>query len=138
MTPQADRARIEMGIECGPTIFVTADRRRLVQIVINLLSNSLKNTPEGGTIKLAAKRSRGRVELVVTDTGRGIPADQLERIFENYSQLDGPTVGSGLGLPVSRRLAEVMGGELTVASEVGIGSSFTLTLPAVGQVQPAA
>ena len=66
---------------------------------------------------------------MITDTGSGIAADQLERIFEEYAQVEGQADGTGLGLPVSRRLAKLMGGDIRVVSEVGAGSTFTITLP---------
>jgi signal transduction histidine kinase len=69
------------------------------------------------------------IEISINDTGVGIPADQLERIFEEYAQVKGQADGTGLGLPVSRRLATLMDGDISLISKVGVGSTFTITLP---------
>ena len=112
---------------------VWADREKLAKIVANLLSNAVKFTDTGGSIALESE-TRGSVVLVhVHDTGRGVPPDKLESIFEPFAQaetgLTRTTGGSGLGLAISREFARAMGGELTVESTVGAGSRFTLRLP---------
>lgn len=108
------------------------DRLKLKQVLINLLSNAVKYTDEG-SVRVAARPVDEQLELTVSDTGVGIPADSLERIFEPYTKLaeSGPhgSVSSGLGLAICRRLTEMLGGTLTVESEVGVGSTFTLRLP---------
>src|SRR5262249_24934107 len=109
------------------------DPTRIRQILSNLVSIALKFT-ETGEVVLAARRVDGGVlELAVRDTGIGIAPDQLGRIFGKFSQADSSTTrrygGTGLGLAISRELAELMGGALTVRSEPGRGSVFTLTLP---------
>ena len=118
-----------------------ADREKLQQILLNLLGNAVKFTHarDGapGRIEVwcsvADGPGGGRVALHVHDTGGGIAADQLERVFEPFVQADQrltrSSEGVGLGLAISRDLARGMGGELTVASVVGEGSTFTLTLP---------
>jgi PAS domain S-box-containing protein len=113
-----------------------ADRDKLQQILLNLLSNALKFTPEGGrvTLELVPVRDGARHGTVrVVDTGVGIPDDKLEAIFEPFVQvgrsLSSPREGTGLGLAISRDLARGMGGDLTVESTLGQGSTFTLTLP---------
>jgi signal transduction histidine kinase len=114
-------------------IVVRADREKVRQIVVNLVSNACKFTPRGGSIGVDCVRSDRAVELRVTDTGPGIPAQKLEAIFEPFVQLDNgltrATAGTGLGLAISRELARAMGGDLAVSSAVGQGSTFTLTLP---------
>ncbi len=117
---------------------VATDRQKVKQILLNLLSNSLKFTHEG-SIRIAARRlpRQHAIEVSVADTGIGIaPADQ-EKIFEDFRQLDNsPTRaygGTGLGLSICRRLAEMLDGRLTVASRLGEGSTFTLTLPTRGR-----
>ncbi|GJG87316.1 hypothetical protein tb265_24970 [Gemmatimonadetes bacterium T265] len=127
-----------------------ADPDKVRQVLLNLLSNAVKFTPRGGTVTLAcgpapAARVPGdgapggdpggrRVTFAVADTGRGIPADQLARVFEPFVQVDQRLTrteeGAGLGLAISRDLARGMGGDLTAESAVGAGSTFTLTLPA--------
>jgi signal transduction histidine kinase len=120
---------------CDPTLAAFADRDKLQQIVLNLLSNAIKFTPAGGTVSVGCLASGDRVSISVSDTGRGIPADKLERIFEPFVRVDtgfaGATEGTGLGLAISRDLARAMNGELTVESQVGEGSRFTLALPRV-------
>jgi signal transduction histidine kinase len=110
------------------------DSEKLEQILLNLLSNATKFTPRGGRITLVATRHGSRVEIAVSDTGVGIPPDRLSAIFEPFVQLD-PSLtrerdGTGLGLAISRDLARAMGGEVTVTSVPGTGSTFTLVLPA--------
>jgi signal transduction histidine kinase len=118
-------------LKAAPRMLVT-DEEKLKQIIINLLSNAAKFTEKGSIVINASERG-GTVVIRVCDTGIGIPADKLEAIFEEFRQVDGATApaqsGTGLGLSISRRLARLLGGEITVASEVGQGSIFTLTLP---------
>jgi signal transduction histidine kinase len=113
-----------------------ADADKLQQILLNLLSNAVKFTPMGGRVAVTLRAlADGRVATCVRDTGVGIPADRLEAIFEPFVQvgrsLSNPGEGTGLGLAISRDLARGMGGELSVWSEVGVGSEFTLVLPSV-------
>ena len=121
---------------CADDICVLADRQRLQQIIIAVLENAARFTANGGRITLGAEREGEQVRVSVRDEGRGIPAAKLDRIFEPFVQVeDGltrPYEGSGMGLAVSRSLARHMGGDLTVESEVGRGSVFTLTLPRAG------
>ena len=119
-----------------PALHVLADRDKLQQVLLNLLSNAVKFTPEGGRVTvefLPEPNARGMAEVRVIDTGVGIPTDKLEAIFEPFVQvgrsLNSPGEGTGLGLAISRDLARGMGGDLTVESTLGVGSTFTLTLP---------
>jgi signal transduction histidine kinase len=98
---------------------------------MNLLSNAVKFTA-AGTITITARRQDGQVTIAVADTGIGIPTVALEHIFEEFRQVDSGIYtydGTGLGLSISRRLAGLLGGDITVQSTVGVGSVFTLTLP---------
>jgi signal transduction histidine kinase len=108
------------------------DEEKLRQIVINLLSNAAKFT-ERGSIRLQASSSNGAVVIAVSDTGIGIPPDKLDVIFEEFEQVDASSTrvygGTGLGLAIARRLARLLGGEITAESTLGCGSKFTLTLP---------
>jgi len=116
--------------------FVCADREKLQQILLNLFSNSVKFTDSGGRISvgLGSTTTAGKVDLRVTDTGQGIPADKLEVIFDPFTQVDATHTrageGTGLGLAISRDLARGMGGDLRVRSKMGSGSCFILTLNA--------
>jgi PAS domain S-box-containing protein len=110
-----------------------ADREKLQQIILNLLSNAIKFTEAGGTISISAEARGGEVVISVHDTGMGIPADQLEHIFEPFVQVDAKLTrsseGVGLGLAISRDLARGMGGDLVAESAERVGSTFTLRLP---------
>ena len=114
-------------------IFVRTDPDKLRQILINLLSNAVKFTPEGGKIRVSTSIVVNNVFIHVHDTGPGIPRDKQQLIFEPFVQLDRgltrTTEGTGLGLAISRGLARGMGADLSVKSELGKGSTFTLTLP---------
>ncbi len=112
---------------------IVSDARLVRQILFNLLSNAIKFTDKG-SVDVSVGRRDGQFDITVTDTGPGIARTDLERIFEAFTQVrvrDGRPEGTGLGLAVSSRLAALLGGELTVQSEVGKGSAFTLTLPEV-------
>ena len=139
---------------CDPSVAVLADAEKLRQVLLNLLTNAIKFTPEGGEITLecrvpgsdarvahdarvrggiAASGERDVVEIVVSDTGIGIAPDQLDQIFQPFVQvgraLNDPGAGTGLGLAISRDLARGMGGELAAESRPAVGSSFALILP---------
>jgi signal transduction histidine kinase len=120
---------------CDPLRTARGDRDKVRQIVLNLLSNAVKFTDPGGSVALACDPmgvdADGPVRITVRDTGRGIPDDTLDSIFEPFVQVSrrtDSTEGVGLGLPISRALAYAMGGDITVTSEPGVGSAFTLTL----------
>jgi PAS domain S-box-containing protein len=135
LEPQAIEKRIDLVVgPCPKGLRVMADAVKMEQIILNLCSNAVKFTGEGGRVEVNCKARGAEVSVVVSDTGVGIPPDQTERIFEPFVQLGrGLTTqheGTGLGLAISRELARAMGGDLTVSSEPGKGSTFTLTLPA--------
>jgi PAS domain S-box-containing protein len=140
--PQVLAGRIRY--ECQTTdeeVRVRADPDKTGQILLNLASNAVKFTPPGGRIVLRASADASVVRLEVEDTGRGIPADKVDRIFDAFMQVDQSLTrqfgGVGLGLAISRDLARAMGGDLTATSEVGRGSTFTLTLPRASERSPA-
>ncbi len=115
---------------CDPLIAVLADREKVLQILLNLLSNAVKFTPAGGQITLSSGVGDHKVWISVQDTGRGIPLDQLDRIFEPFVQVGRNEQGGvGLGLAISRTLARAMDGDVVAESTVGEGSAFTLLLP---------
>jgi PAS domain S-box-containing protein len=110
------------------------DRTRLRQVVTNLLSNAIKYNRPGGTATVAVTHAaEGRIEIAVADTGRGFTQQQLEQLFQPFNRLGaerGPVEGTGIGLVITRRLVELMGGTLDVATTAGAGSVFTVRLPA--------
>jgi PAS domain S-box-containing protein len=119
---------------CEPAAAVMADPERLQQVFLNLLTNAMKFTPPGGTITVRCNREPGRFFIHVQDTGIGIAADRLPEIFDPFVQVHDAQAhatgsGVGLGLSISRDLTRAMGGNLTVTSEVGKGSVFTIELP---------
>jgi signal transduction histidine kinase len=124
-----------MAGSCATDLVARADPERLRQILLNLLGNAAKFTPEGGQIAIECAEQDHEVAIRVRDTGIGIPPEALERIFDPFVQvgrdLRAPSDGVGLGLAISRDLARRMGGDLTVESRVGEGSTFTLLLPQV-------
>ena len=102
------------------------------QSLVNLLSNAVKFTPEG-SVTVTARRRGEAITLSVADTGIGIPAPTLDLIFEEFHQVDSSSTrqysGMGLGLSIRRHLARLLGGDITVQSTIGVGSTFTVTLP---------
>jgi signal transduction histidine kinase len=138
VAPQARAKGLALAVgDCPPRLAVRADAEKLRQILVNLLSNAVKFTDRGGRVDLACEARGERVHIVVRDTGIGIPADQLDRIFEPFVQvradLRRTAEGTGLGLAISRDLARGMGGDLTVESAPGEGSVFTLEMPVGGK-----
>ncbi len=117
----------------GALPHVWADRDRLEEILTNLVDNAVKYSPEGGIIKVLADRSDGRLIVSVRDPGMGIPAKELDKIFEKFHRVDRgdarSTYGHGLGLYIAKRLIEAHGGDIWVESQVGKGSTFKFTLP---------
>ncbi len=134
VAPQLTQRKLALSMEaCDPALRVLADGERLQQILLNLLSNAVKFTPEGGRIMIRCEAERDRARVLVKDTGIGIPADALDRIFLPFVQLEQKLTrkfsGSGLGLAISRELARAMNGDLTATSELQRGSEFVLELP---------
>ena len=125
---------------CDSGLSVIADRDRLQQILVNLLSNAAKFSAPGGPVVVRCEVRDHLVAIMVEDKGRGISEDKLEAIFEPFVQLSTGLTrtadGSGLGLSISRELARMMGGDVTVQSSEGEGSVFTLTLPLTPPVVP--
>ena len=134
--PQARAKQLEVVCEpCDAGLLVRADRPKARRVIVNLLGNAVKFTEPGGTITLSAERDGDdRIAIHVRDTGCGIAPEELEHIFQPFVQVPGEPgrvqQGTGLGLAISRDLARGMNGELTVESTRGVGSTFTLVLPA--------
>ena len=133
MQIQAERKKIGLVFENGGPIAVSADRKRIQQILLNLLSNAVKFTPENGAVTVRAEESGEFASVRVTDTGVGIGLEHVEFVFEKFSQVESvmskENQGTGLGLPITKSLVEAHGGTIRVESEQGKGSSFIFTLP---------
>ena len=136
VAPQARAKGITLSIAPGApaTLTARADPEKLRQILVNLVGNAVKFTLDGGRVEMSCAAEGGRVVFRVRDTGIGIPREKLETIFDPFvqvrSDLTRPHEGTGLGLAISRDLARAMGGDLRAESELGQGSTLTLTLPA--------
>lgn len=130
------KKNVDVVVDVGDALpVVHSDRGKLVQILVNLLANAVKFTPEGGTITLTARPwETGGVVLAVRDTGVGIPAEEHAKIWDDFHQVDGSASrtfgGAGVGLAVVKRLVALLGGEIALESEVGKGSTFTVRVPA--------
>jgi len=130
----------KLTVEIDPSIpaRIITDEQRLTQVITNLISNSIKFTPDGGTITLSTKKLEDKeegfctLETIVTDTGIGIPKEQQEKLFHSFVQVDSSIArkfgGTGLGLAISKKIVELMNGEIRVESEEGKGSSFIFTI----------
>ncbi|MEP6740269.1 MAG: ATP-binding protein, partial [Caldimonas sp.] len=131
---RASRQGLTLAIDVEPGLGEwVVDVRKVKQIVINLLSNAVKFTSAGGRVTLRARRLEHAVEIAVSDTGVGIAADQQTLVFEEFRQAGGDYLrkseGTGLGLSLAKRFAELHGGSIRVESEPGEGSTFAIVLP---------
>jgi len=135
LAPQAQAAGVALALDVPERLFVTGDTDRLAQVFTNLLDNALAHTPAGSKVVLAARPAEDRraVEVAVADAGEGIPAGVLPRIFERFYQVDKSrrrSRGAGLGLAITKEIVEAHGGTITAESVVGLGTRFTVRLPA--------
>ncbi len=155
--PQVDRAPIDVGavvertlrsfrasypmrdfhLSVEGSVWAMGDAMRLEQVVANLVSNAVKFSEEGTPVDVDIEQDAGDVSIRVRDAGRGIPADRVDEVFEKFKRLEDPlrmeTGGAGLGLFIVRQLTAAMGGSVELESEVGVGSTFTVTIPAAAQ-----
>ncbi|HKQ46182.1 MAG TPA: MHYT domain-containing protein [Rhizomicrobium sp.] len=134
MAGMAKDAQIEMCADIGGGLpWLKADKRRIKQILINLMSNALKFTPPGGEVQILARQTGAGMALAVRDTGIGIAPEDIPKALERFGQVDSRLArkyeGTGLGLPLSKLLAELHGGALVVESAVGVGTTVTVNLP---------
>lgn len=129
----AELLGLNLAFRCGQESRVIAmDPDRLERLMMNLLSNAFKFTPRGGSVTLEVKVTGQWVQLILTDTGAGIPADRLETVFDRYRSAqtaDPPPHGLGLGLPICRRIAQEHGGAILLTSREGQGTTVTVSLP---------
>ncbi len=144
LTPQAQAVGVVLELDVPDQLVITGDGDRLAQVVTNLLDNAIAHTPAAGKVVLAAHRvaavkdrSGHTVEITVTDTGKGIPAEELPRIFERFYQVDKSRQrrrGVGLGLAIAKEIIEAHGGAIRAESVTGLGSRFTIQLPTSGSL----
>ncbi|MCM1165221.1 MAG: HAMP domain-containing histidine kinase [Lachnospiraceae bacterium] len=130
LEPQWSEKNIEIDMEDMEDVSFFWNEQMLAHVWNNLFDNAVKFTPEGGTIRVSCKRENGLIVVGVSDSGCGIPENALPHIFEKFYQADSShaTKGNGLGLPLVKRIVELCGGEISVSSEPGKGTKFTVTL----------
>jgi two-component system, OmpR family, phosphate regulon sensor histidine kinase PhoR len=132
-TAMSKKKRIEVRNHIPPEMVVSADRERLEEVFTNLIDNALKFTPEGGSVSLQAEAGAGSCKVSVCDTGMGIPAKDIPRIFERFYRVDKARSrelgGTGLGLSIVKHIITLHGGTAGVESVEGSGSCFWFTLP---------
>ncbi len=136
LSVRAEEAQVQLTFEIPRPTLIVGDGDRLAQVFTNLVDNAIKHTPPGGTVRVWGEQAQGWISIHVDDSGSGIPADELSRIFERFYQLDkarpgGGERGAGLGLAIAREIVVSHGGRLTAQSEVGRGSRFTVQLPVI-------
>jgi signal transduction histidine kinase len=123
---------VTLCLDLGRRLVARVDRLRFRQVVVNLVANALKFT-EAGSVTISTRKRARHLELRVVDTGIGIPPDQIDRVFDEFTQVESGSTrthgGTGLGLPLTRRLVELMGGSFTLDSVVGVGTTAVVVLP---------
>jgi two-component system phosphate regulon sensor histidine kinase PhoR len=131
MRLQAERAGVDLTVETTTSPKVEADAARLEQVLVNLIHNAVKFTRRGGSVTLSAKADGESVVFAVRDTGIGVPADDLARVFERFYRVDKSRTGSGtgLGLSIAKHIVEAHGGRIWAQSREGEGSVFYFSIP---------
>jgi signal transduction histidine kinase len=139
LRPEAESKGLALEVRVQPDLVIHTDREKLRRILSNLVSNAVKFT-DSGRVAISAVIEGDRLTVTVADTGRGIPTDRLDRVFEPFWQVDQSSTrtvgGSGLGLAIAQRLAHRLGGDIRVVSQADAGSTFTLNLPATARSAP--
>jgi signal transduction histidine kinase len=129
LEPLAAPRSVRLKATSPPDLSVHADRTRLLQVLWSLASNAIRFTPHGGTVSLSARSVGSYTHIDVTDSGPGIPADRLSRIYLEFTAPGSPGEPAGLGLSLTRELVALMGGRVTVSSRLGEGTTFSIQLP---------
>ena len=124
-----------MVLDVPPTLPpIMGDEKRMQQILLNLTSNAVKYNREGGQVHISATVNEGVIQIAIKDTGRGIRTEDMDKLFDKFRRIEeteGSTKGTGLGLPITKRLIELHKGNMEVISEWGVGSTFSFTLPVI-------
>jgi two-component system phosphate regulon sensor histidine kinase PhoR len=132
LAPRYGALNLDVAVDLPRPFTIDADRRRLEQILVNLVDNAMKFNRRGGTVRITGRREDGRTILVVEDSGAGIPSDHLEKVFHRFHRVDPANSrelgGTGLGLAIVKHLVQLHGGAIRVESELGRGSRFTVEL----------
>jgi signal transduction histidine kinase len=139
--PQADSSRLRVSVKMEADLpCVLVDARRIRQVLLNVLSNAVKFTPENGDVHINVDAANSGLRIRIADTGIGIAREDMRRVFERFGQVDSSLArkyeGTGLGLPLARQLTELHGGTLTLESELGVGTTVTIVLPLFRLVAP--
>jgi len=126
--PIAQHKKIELVSDVAISIMVRGDREKIKEVITNLISNAIKFTPENGRVLLTGGKNGGLLQVAVKDTGKGIPREEISRLFQKFAQLKGEKRGTGLGLYIVKKIVEAHGQSVSVESTTGQGSSFIFTL----------
>ena len=125
----AEERNVTIAAQTTDPLPATGQEPAVIQILVNLIGNALRHSPENSTVRLSFDRTHASASVTVADEGPGIDLSDQQRIFERFERLQAEAGGTGLGLAISRRLARSMGGDVTLESTPGQGARFTLTLP---------
>ena len=125
----ADEQAVAIQSDVTGSLMANGEERAVIQILVNLVGNAIRHSPQGGIVRLGFRASGGKASVTVSDEGRGVDAADQQRIFERFERAQSKGEGTGLGLAISRRLARSMGGDVTLDSAPGEGARFTLILP---------
>jgi signal transduction histidine kinase len=126
----AEERAVQIALDSPQPLRARGEERAVIQILVNLIVNAIRHSPERGTVRLSFSRVNGTASVTVADQGQGIAIGDEQRIFERFERAEAKEEGAGLGLAISRRLARSMGGDVSLDSQPGEGARFTLTLPA--------
>jgi len=129
MSPLIDAKNQTLRVDLPEPLLVEADPQRLEQAVVNVLANAHQHTPPGTCIEMSGRMLANDIVLTVSDTGPGIPPQELKQVFQRFHRLSGPTGGSGLGLAIARGIMELHGGRIWAESQPGSGTTISMTLP---------
>lgn len=131
--PQSEERGLKLLLDVPSTLPpVMGDEKRIKQVMLNLASNAIKYNREGGQVRITASADEGAIQIAVEDTGRGIRPEDMDKLFDKFRRIaetEDSAKGTGLGLPITKQLVEVHGGQMKVTSEWGVGSTFAFTLP---------